>query len=126
MPKTRSAEDFLPLRPVEFEILLVLAGGERHGYAIIKEAEGRYEGAPRITTGTLYRAMRRLVSDGLIKPLDRRAAPEVGDERRRYFAATPFGRAVASAEARRLRAQVEAARAGALLSAAGATGGWAR
>lgn len=126
MPKPKNPEDFLPLRPVEFEVLLVLAEGESHGYAIIKEAEGRYEGAHRIETGTLYRALRRLVSAGLVRPSGRRPAREADDERRRYFAITPLGRTVAAAEARRLRAQVEAAQARALLSQAGGRGGSAR
>jgi DNA-binding PadR family transcriptional regulator len=118
MPDPRDPNDLIPLRPVEFEILLVLSRGDSHGYAIIKEAEDRWEGAQRIETGTLYRALRRLVSTGLIEPSDRRPAPEVDDERRRYFAITPFGRVVAATEAQRLRAQVEAAHAGALLSGA--------
>lgn len=119
MSGARDPNDFLPLRPVEFEVLLVLAEGDSHGYAIMNEAEARYEGARRIETGTLYRALRRLVSAGLIEASDRRPAPELDDERRRYFAITPSGRAVASAEARRLKAQVEAAQARALLSGAG-------
>jgi DNA-binding PadR family transcriptional regulator len=123
MPDTRDPRDLLPLRPVEFEILLVLADGESHGYAIIKEAQERSDGAVRIETGTLYRGLRRLVAAGLVTPTDRRPEPDADDERRRYFAITPFGRAVASAEARRLKAQVEAAQARALLSGAGGTGG---
>jgi DNA-binding PadR family transcriptional regulator len=106
---------------VEFEILLVLSGGESHGYAIIKEAEERSDGANRIETGTLYRALRRLTSGGLVRPSDRRPAPESDDERRRYFAITAFGREVATTEARRLAAQVDVARTRALLS--GAEGG---
>jgi DNA-binding PadR family transcriptional regulator len=120
---TQNPEDFLPLRPVEFDVLLVLANGDSHGYAIMKEAEERYEGARRIETGTLYRALRRLVSAGLIEPSDRRPAPEVDDERRRYFTITPLGRIVAAAEARRLRAQVEAAQARALLPEGDGRGG---
>jgi DNA-binding PadR family transcriptional regulator len=101
---------------VEFEILLVLAGGESHGYAIIKEAEGRSGGMNRIATGTLYRALRRLTSSGLVAPTERRSTGDADDERRRYFAITPLGKEVAAAEARRLSAQVTAARARALLS----------
>jgi DNA-binding PadR family transcriptional regulator len=123
MADPRDPRDLLPLRPVEFEILLVLAEGDSHGYAIIKEAEERSEGAVRIETGTLYRGIRRLVAAGLVKPSDRRPAPEADDERRRYFAITPFGKAVASAEARRLKAQVEAAGARALLKGVSGEGG---
>lgn len=122
MTDPRDPRESLPLRPVEFEILLVLAKGESHGYAIIKEAEERSAGAVRIETGTLYRGLRRLVSAGLVEPTDRRPAPEADDERRRYFAITSFGRAVAAAEARRLKAQVEAAQARALLSGAAGKG----
>ena len=121
MDDPRNPQDFTPLRPVEFEILLVLSGSESHGYRIIKEAEERSAGTNRIETGTLYRALRRLTSEGLVVPTDRRPASESDDERRRYFAITPFGKEVAATEARRLAAQVDTARARALLS--GAEGG---
>ncbi len=111
----QNPDDFIPLRPVEFEILLVLTGGEAHGYAIIKEAESRANGMSRIETGTLYRALRRLTTDGLVEPAEERPADDMDDERRRYFAITPFGRTVAAAEARRLATQVDAARSRALL-----------
>jgi DNA-binding PadR family transcriptional regulator len=123
MPDSRNASSFPPLRPVEFEILLVLTGGESHGYGIIKEAEDRWEGGTRLETGTLYRALRRLTSAGLVEPTDRRPAADIDDERRRYFAITPFGREVAAAEARRLEAQVAAARARALLKGMEEEGG---
>jgi DNA-binding PadR family transcriptional regulator len=112
---TRDPAGLIPLRPVEFEILLVLTGGDAHGYAIMKETEGRTDGRTRLETGTLYRALRRLTADGLVKPADEKPAADVNDERRRYFAITPFGRDVAVAEARRLATQVDAARARALL-----------
>ena len=116
MPQALDPRDHLPLRPVEFEILLVLTGGDAHGYAIIKEAEERANGSVRLETGTLYRALRRLTSAGLVKPTEKRPAPELDDQRRTYYAITPFGKAVAVAEARRMEAQVETARARALLS----------
>ena len=116
-------QTFIPLRPVEFEILLTLADGERHGYAIIKEAEARSPETGRIETGTLYRALRRLAAAGLVKPTGRRPAPDAGHERRRYFSITLLGREVAAAEARRLVAQVDAARARALLTGAEGAGG---
>lgn len=124
MDDPRNPHDFTPLRPVEFEILLVLSGGESHGYGIIKEAEERSAGADRIETGTLYRALRRLTAEGLVRPADRRPAPESDDERRRYFTITAFGKEVAATEARRLAAQVDTARSRSLLS--GAKGGVSR
>ena len=116
MPETQNPDDYIPLRPVEFEILLVLTAGDSHGYGIIKEAEERSEGRTRIETGTLYRALRRLTDAGLVEPSNRRVVSDLDDERRRYFAITPFGRGVAAIEARRLAAQVDAARARALLT----------
>ena len=116
MPKTQDANDLIPLRHVEFEILLVLAAGDSHGYGIIKEAEERSGGSTRIETGTLYRALRRLADAGLVVPSTLRPAADMDDERRRYFAITPFGKEVAAIEAQRLAAQVDAARARALIT----------
>ncbi len=118
MAQKRSPTDLIPLRPVEFEILLVLTGGDAHGYAIIKEAESRANDVQRIETGTLYRALRRLTAEGLVKPADEKPAEDMGDERRRYFTLTALGREVAAAEARRLASQVDAARSRALLGGA--------
>jgi DNA-binding PadR family transcriptional regulator len=100
------------LRPIEFEILLTLAHGERHGYAIIQETEARSDGALRLETGTLYRALRRLVAEGYAKPTARHAPDADGhdDERRRYYAITPLGKRAAAAEAARLARLVAAAR----------------
>ena len=106
---------FLPLRPVELEILVTLAAGERHGYAIIQETEARTDGALRLETGTMYRALHRLVKSGLAKPMARRAVDPGDDERRRYYAITDLGRRVAAAEAARLARLVAAARAAHLL-----------
>jgi len=108
-------DDFLPLRPVELEILVTLAAGERHGYAIIQETEARTDGALRLETGTMYRALHRLVKVGLAKPTARRAVDETDDERRRYYAITDLGLRVAAAEAARLARLVSAARAAHLL-----------
>ncbi|MGD2067750.1 MAG: PadR family transcriptional regulator [Gemmatimonadota bacterium] len=119
MADARDPHDFIPLSPVEFEILLVLATGESHGWGIIKEAESRWHGARGFQTGTLYRALRRLTADGLVEPADRRPADDVDGRQRRYFAITAFGRRVAAEEAARLEAQVKAARARDLLAGAG-------
>jgi DNA-binding PadR family transcriptional regulator len=110
---------------VEFEILLVLSGGDAHGYGIIKEAMTRFPGKGRMDTATLYRTLRRLASAGMVEPIRERPAPDADDERRQYYAVTSFGRAVAAAEARRLAAQVEAARARDLLNGAEGKGGGA-
>lgn len=116
MPTARDPFDLLPLRPVEFEILLVLSDGEAHGYGIIQEARERDPRGLPLETGTLYRALRRLVSQGLITPSEPQPVRDGGDERRSYYAITAFGRDVAQAEARRLSAQVEAARTRQLLA----------
>jgi DNA-binding PadR family transcriptional regulator len=108
---------FLPLTPVVFEILLSLAGGERHGYSIIREVTDR-SGAP-LRPGTLYRAIGRLLDEGLVEELDDRPDPSLDDERRRYYRMTPLGAEVAKAEARRLESQVTHARARRLLRGSG-------
>lgn len=102
------------LRPVEFHILLSLAAGERHGYGIIQDIHSRGEPtAPDV--GTLYRALARLVEQGLIESSSRRPAPDADDERRNYYRITPAGRRLARAEAVRLEALTQAARLGGLL-----------
>jgi DNA-binding PadR family transcriptional regulator len=104
----------LPLRRVEFHILLSLAAGERHGYGIIQDIEARGERqAPDV--GTMYRALARMVESGLIEAAARRPAPESGDERRNYYRITSRGMRVARAEARRMGWLVQVARAGGLL-----------
>jgi DNA-binding PadR family transcriptional regulator len=105
-----AVERFLPLTPVVFEILLALASGDQHGYAVMQEVERRSGGAVALHAGTLYRALSRLLDDGLIDELDERPAADVDDERRRYYRLTSLGRSVARAEAARLADQVSAAR----------------
>jgi DNA-binding PadR family transcriptional regulator len=111
----RRPESYLPLRPVEFHILLSLATGDRHGYGIIRDAEAR-DDAPVPDVGTLYRALARLVENGWIAAAAPRPAADAGDERRHYYRILPFGLSVARAEARRLEALTRAARAGGLLA----------
>ena len=106
---------FIPLTPVAFEILLSVAQGERHGYAIMQDIEASTGGKMRLNPGTLYRAVGRLVDSGLLEELDPRKAPDLDDARRRYYAVTQLGRRVAKAEARRMEAQIAAARAKRLL-----------
>ena len=110
----RGADSRPPLRTVEFHILLSLVAGERHGYGIIQDIQGRGEtNAPDV--GTMYRALARMVETGLIEAAARRPVPDTGDERRNYYRITSAGLRVARAEARRLGALVQAARIGGLL-----------
>ena len=116
MDRERPIERFLPLRPVEFDVLLSLAAGERHGYGIIQDAEARgLTSVPDV--GTLYRALRRMQDQGLIDEGARRRAADAADERRNYYRITSLGRRVGQAEARRLAALMRAAIVGGLLEA---------
>jgi DNA-binding PadR family transcriptional regulator len=101
----------LPLPPVTFHILIALADRERHGYAIIQEVAARTGGAVKLGAGTLYRSIQRMLEQGLLAESDERPAPELDDERRRYYGITRFGTAVARAEAARLAQLVKLARA---------------
>jgi DNA-binding PadR family transcriptional regulator len=117
MDRERSIDRFLPLRPVEFDVLLSLAAGERHGYGIIQDAEAR-GGSSGPDVGTLYRALRRMQDEGLIAEATRRRAPDASDERRNYYRITPLGLRVARAEAQRIAALARAARLSGLLEEA--------
>jgi DNA-binding PadR family transcriptional regulator len=94
---------------------LALADEERHGYGIMKEVEDRTGGEVRLGPGTLYGALKRLLSEGLIEESGERPDPELDDQRRRYYQITDFGRRVAGAEAERLQDLVNTARARKLL-----------
>jgi len=85
-----------------FHVLLALAGDDLHGYAILKEVEIRTSGKVRLSTGTLYGIIKRLLNDGFIAELRSKPGDAGGDERRRYYRLTPPGRAIAAAEARRM------------------------
>lgn len=104
----------LPLPPVTFHILVALAEDDRHGYAILKEVAARTDGAVKLSAGTLYRSIDRMLQQGLIRELSSRPAKDLDDERRRYYRMSSFGRAVALAEARRLSAMLALARASGL------------
>lgn len=105
-----NVDRFLPLTPVVLDIALALAGGERHGYEIMQDVERRTDGSIVLHAGTLYRALARLLDQGLIEEVDDRPAAPGDDERRRYYRLTPLGHAVARAEVERLARQVSAAR----------------
>ena len=114
----RRSDSRLPLRTVEFHILLSLAAGERHGYGIIQDIQARGE-ASVPDVGTMYRALARMAESGLIAaaPTAKDSGDEGrrGDERRNYYRITDKGLRVAKAEARRLQALTRAARIGGLL-----------
>ena len=105
-----SPESQLPLQAATFHILLALADSDRHGYAIIQEVAARTSGEVRLSAGTLYRSIQRMLEQGLIDELRVRPAPELDDERRRYYRITPFGKAVARAETQRLAELLRLAR----------------
>ena len=96
----------LPLTPAVFHILLALAEGERHGYAVMQEVEARTGGIVRMGPGTLYGSLKRMIASGLIQ-----SAGDEDGERRRHYMLTKLGRAVLQAEAERLESLVDAARA---------------
>ncbi len=98
----REAETFLPLPPATFHILLAVSDDDRHGYAIIQDVAERTGGALRLSPGTLYRSLQRMLEQGLITEPRERPSSEEDDERRRYYRITSLGTAVAKAEARRL------------------------
>ncbi len=106
-----SPESLLPLPTATFHILLALADEDRHGYAIIQDVERRTGGALRLGPGTLYRSIQRMLEQGLVVETQQRPAPELDDERRRYYRITEFGAAVARAETGRLAQLVKWARA---------------
>jgi DNA-binding PadR family transcriptional regulator len=107
MRATSSVSSFLPLRPIELEILVALADAERHGYAIHKEVARRTGGQVELEPGTLYRALRRLLEARLV--VERR--PAAGeDDRRRTYRITDLGRRVTAAEIDRMAELVSSAR----------------
>lgn len=95
-------EDLLPLQSAVFQILVALADRERHGYGIMQDIAARTDGKMRLSPGTLYGSIKRMLEQGLIQESDERPDPELDDERRRYYRITEFGRRVAGAETERL------------------------
>jgi DNA-binding PadR family transcriptional regulator len=104
-------EALLPLQAATFHILMALADDDRHGYAIIQDVAERTHGELKLSAGTLYRSIQRMLEQGLITETRERPAPEDDDERRRYYRITPFGVAVARAETSRLNQLLKLARA---------------
>lgn len=120
-------DSLLPLTPAVFHVLLALAEGERHGYAIMREVAETTQGQVKLGPGTLYGTIKRLLEGGLIEESDRRPDPELDDERRRYYRLTGHGRRVVKAEAARYEELTKLARRKRLLGAvarAGQAWGW--
>ena len=108
---TTDADALLPLPAATFHVLVALADDDRHGYAIMQDIAARTGGTLKLSAGTLYRSVQRMLEQGLISEVKSRPAPDMDDERRRYYRITPFGRAVAKAEARRLSQMLKLAQA---------------
>jgi DNA-binding PadR family transcriptional regulator len=106
MVARRAPESLLPLPDSELEILLALADGEAHGYAMMRAVEQRSGGRTRLGPGTLYAALKRLLATGLIEEAGERGDSEPGQARRRYYRLTTFGSRVLAAELDRLSALV--------------------
>jgi len=103
-------EDLLPMTPAMFNILLALADGEEHGYAIMLEVEANTQGAVKMGPGTLYGSIKRMLASGLIEECDERPDPALDDERRRYYKLRGLGQRALRLEAERLERQVSVAR----------------
>src|SRR5438477_10367637 len=110
MAKGREQTGPGPLSPAVFHILLALAEGEKHGYAIMREAERLSEGQVHLGPGTLYGSIKKLLAAGMIQESGNRPDPELDDERRRYYRLTEDGQRVLSVEAERLSRLLRVAR----------------
>ena len=97
---------FLPLKPLELQLLLALAERELHGYGLVQAIAEQTDGVVALEPGNLYRVIKRLLADGLVAESPRRPAPDLGDERRRYYRLTALGGRVLAEELRRLEALV--------------------
>jgi len=98
------------LTPAMFQVLVALGDGEKHGYAILKEVEEQTDGHVRLSTGTLYAIIKRLLTEGAIQECRSRPPAEEDDQRRRYYRLTPHGRQLATAEAERMERLIATAR----------------
>jgi DNA-binding PadR family transcriptional regulator len=103
-------DELLPLPTAVFHILIALADRDRHGYSIMQDVAARTGGAVKLSAGTLYSSIRRMLEQGLIEELTDSPDPTSTDERRRYYRLAKFGRRVAAAEVARLNALVQQAR----------------
>jgi DNA-binding PadR family transcriptional regulator len=98
------------MTPAVYNILLALADGEKHGYAIMLEVEENTQGTVKMGPGTLYGSIKRLLASGLIEECDERPDPQLDDERRRYYRLSGLGERALRIESERLERQVRVAR----------------
>ena len=110
MPSDTNLDSLLPLPPAVFHILVALADRDRHGYSIMQDVASRTDGRVRLSPGTLYSSIRRMLEGGLVEELRDSPDPDSNDERRRYYRLTRFGRRAAIAEAKRLNELLNQAR----------------
>ena len=101
-------DEYLPLKPVDLELLLALADQERHGYGLVQAIADHTDGLIQLDPGNLYRVIKRLLADGRIAEGGQRDAEDADNERRRYYRITPLGKRVLAAELERLRVLVNA------------------
>jgi DNA-binding PadR family transcriptional regulator len=109
--KDPTPESLLPLPTAVFHILIALADRDRHGYSVMQEVAARTVGKMRLSAGTLYSSIRRMLEQGLIEELRESPDPSSTDERRRYYRLTRFGKRVAAAEVERMNVLLQQARA---------------
>lgn len=111
MTKSASPDDFLPLKPHWFHVMLSLANQEQHGYGIMQEVLERTDGKVRLWPATLYGTLKRLIDEGLLEESSERPDPPLDDSRRRYYRLTKLGKQVLAAESERLEDLVKVIRA---------------
>lgn len=109
-PDPNRPDSYLPLPASAMHIIVALAGGEKHGYAIMRDIEELSEGSVAMGPGTLYGSIKRMMTQGLVEETDERPDPALDDQRRRYYRLTALGQRVGSAEQARLAALLDAAR----------------
>ncbi len=107
---SKNVDAILPLKPTDFLVLMMLADNERHGYGIVQDIAEHTRGKIRLVPGNLYSVLRRLMNLRVIDETPHRPAPDLDDERRRYYRITSLGRRVVAAEAERLQVLVQVAR----------------
>lgn len=107
----KTPDEMLPLPAAQMHILMALADGEKHGYAVMREIESMTEGEVTMGPGTLYGTVKKMLNAGLIEETDERPDPEMDDERRRYYRTSGLGARVLDAETARLERLVKTAHA---------------